>query len=153
MTPDDFSGVSAVGCEAESWSPEVITLYGDTDTINRKLSNFEMNLSRRRVFGFVVDGELSSKGAFFERTGDQEVAVYQWSGHVDPDLHQKIATEIVRNKGVNCVGEQTKALLAKLPNFKKQGNVSAPVNAKAAFSHQVRDIDSDYIRTTVYLMC
>jgi hypothetical protein len=150
---DEFSGVSVEGCEAQSWSPEVITLYGDAETVNRKLANFEMNLPRRRIFGFVVEGGGRTAGSFYERTGDQEVTVYRWSGASDPSLHVRIAEEIERNRGVNCIGEQTKALLAELPDLRTDESVAAPVNAKAAFSHQVRDAGADYVRTTVYLMC
>jgi hypothetical protein len=147
------SAEGPMGCEEESWSPEVLTLYGDSATINGKLPNYEMNLPRRRVFGFTVDSDSASRGAFFERTGPDEVTVYSWNGPSDPGLHAQIATAIVRNKGVNCVGEQTKALIAELPSFHAEKGVAQPVNAKAAFSHQIRDAGEGYLRTTVYLMC
>src|SRR4051812_8701136 len=99
---DEFSGVSTEGCEEQSWSPEVITLYGDAETINRKLANFDMNLERRRIFGFVVEGGGRAAGSFYERTGDKEATVYRWSGEADPSLHGRIADEIQRNRGVNC---------------------------------------------------
>lgn len=153
MSIDQFSGASTEGCEEESWSPEVITLYGDSATVNRKLAGFEMNLPKRRIFGFTVDTEAQTVGAFFEQTSPGVATIFQWSGSFEPGLHDKIADAIMRNKGVNCVGEQTKALLAELSGYSTQTGVATPVNAKAAFSHQIREAGTAYQRTTVYLMC
>jgi hypothetical protein len=58
---DHFSATSGPGCEAESWSPEVISFYGDPETIIRKLSKFEMNLSGRSVFALLVEGEKDTE--------------------------------------------------------------------------------------------
>jgi hypothetical protein len=151
---ESFSVVGGMGCKKQSWSPEVISLYGDADTVNQKLANMEMDLPERRVYIFTVETENELELSFFERTSAGRVNVLKWSGGRGADIHQQIHQEIVRNRGVNCVGEQTKALIAKLPGATSEPEAAAPVNAKAAFSHQIRNQRKDaYIKTTVYLMC
>lgn len=152
MDEDALSVVSGAGCEEESWSPEVISLYGDTQTIQRKLDNFEMNLPGRRIFIFTAEDAQREEVAFYERTSEESMQVIRWSGVAQPGLHEKISNAIIKNKGVNCVGQQTKAILETLVGTEIIKDVAVPVSPKAAFSHSLRNF-GDYTRSTIYLMC
>ena len=152
MENDALSIVSGAGCEAESWSPEVISLYGDPDTIQRKMDKFDMDLPGRRIFIFTAEDSQSGEIAFYERTGDDSMRVMRWRGDAQPGLHERISDAIIKNKGVNCVGEQTRAILKSLDGAETIDDVSVPVSAKAAFSHNLRNF-GDYARSTIYLMC
>jgi hypothetical protein len=143
----------AAGCKEESWSPEVISLYGDSETIIRKMGAIETNLTTRRVYVFTLETQKSAEIAFYEATSPNKVAISRWSGRPDPSFHTSVSSAIIDNKGVHCVGEQTKAIVQRLPQLKMEEEVAAPTNARAAFSHQVRAAGSDYMRTTIYLMC
>jgi hypothetical protein len=153
MAIDALSIESGVGCEAESWSPEVFSLYGDPDTVLRKLNKIEMDLPNRRVFMFSVESKDYAELAFYERTAKERVTVSRWRGKPESRLHESISQAIIDNRGVNCVGEQTKQIVKKLPDLKTEGDIPVPANGRAAFSHAVRDRGGDYVRTTIYLMC
>lgn len=148
----NFSGFSAAGCEAESWSPEVLTFYGDQEAVLRKMEKFEMNLSGRRVFIFILESAGSSELSFFERATPDTYSVYRWRGRPQRDLVEKLNEAIIRNKGVNCVGEQSKAILKTLPGLEEQRDIPAPASARAAFGHQIL-AHKEYMSASAYLMC
>ncbi|RVP20772.1 hypothetical protein [Sinorhizobium meliloti] len=141
------------GCEEESWSPEVISLYGDADTIIQKLEDVQRDLPSRRVYIFTLETSKNSELAFYERTSPGKVTVSRWKGRAGPELRNKVHDAIIGNKGIQCVGEQTKAIVSKLPELKVDQEIAAPVNAKAAFSHQIRAQGEEYMSTSIYLMC
>jgi hypothetical protein len=150
---DHFAAVSGVGCEAESWSPEVITFYGDAETIIRKLSKFEMNLSGRRVFALLVEGPKESEIRVFERSSPGHYSVSLWKGASSSTLRSSLDKAIIDNKGVHCVGEQTKAIVGNLPDLKVEDEIPAPATAVAAFAHPIRNRAASYLRSSVYLLC
>ncbi|MEY9109682.1 hypothetical protein ABH999_005878 [Bradyrhizobium yuanmingense] len=150
---DDFSATSGVGCEAESWSPEVISFYGDSETIVRKLGKFEMNLSGRRVFALLVEGAKDSAIRVYERSRPGRYSVSLWKGAQSSSLRSNLDRAIIENKGVHCVGEQTKAIVTQMPELRVETDIPAPATAKAAFSHPIRELGDDYVRATVYLLC
>ena len=145
--------LSGEGCEAESWSPEVISIYGDAATIIDKLGGINKDLTTRRVYVFTLEASKYAEVAFYERTSPGKVTISRWKGKPDAKFHNAVHKAIIENKGVHCVGEQTKAIVDKLPRLTKEEEISAPVNAKAAFSHQIKAVSDDYMRTSVYLMC
>lgn len=145
--------LSGEGCEAQSWSPEVISLYGDAETVIDKLSGIEKDLTTRRVFIFTLETSKKAEIAFYERSSPGKVTISRWSGSPNPSFQNQVNDAIIANKGVHCVGEQSKAIIQRLPELRKEEEVSAPVNAKAAFSHQIRAHGNDYLRTSIYLMC
>ncbi|MBY5831219.1 hypothetical protein HFN47_18995 [Rhizobium leguminosarum] len=149
----EFHGFSGPGCEEESWSPEVLTFYGDSDAIVRKLEKFEMNLPGRRVFFFSLEKDQEEEIVFFERASKDTHNVYTWKGKHSSKLADNIAHAILANKGIACVGEQTKAILKKLSNFKPEGPIPSPVSARAAFSHQIMAGKDSYMKVSAYLMC
>jgi hypothetical protein len=142
-----------MGCEAESWSPEVVALYGDPDTVLRKLSSYDMDLPNRRIYISLIEGKEESEISLFEKTSDKGVTISRWTSRPSPELHEKIAGAIVDNKGVYCVGEQTRAILNTLGKPQQTEDATIPANARAAFSHRLRAMSDDYIRSTFYLMC
>jgi hypothetical protein len=144
---------SGPGCEEQSWSPEVISLYGDPETIIAKLDSINRDLTTRRVYMFTLESKTNAEIAFYERTSPQKVSISRWKGKSDQAFHSTVHKAIIENKGVHCVGEQTKSIVSSLPKLKKDEDIAAPVNAKAAFSHQLRAHGSEYLRTTLYLMC
>jgi hypothetical protein len=150
---DYFSATSGVGCEAESWAPEVITFYGDSETVIRKLGKFEMNLSGRRVFALLVEGNKETEIRVFERSAPGTYSVSLWKGALTPTLRGNIDKSIIDNKGVNCVGEQTKGIVSQLPELKTESEIPAPASAKGAFAHPIRNMSAPYVRATVYLLC
>jgi hypothetical protein len=150
---DQFSATSGVGCEAESWSPEVISFYGDSAIIVRKLSKFEMNLSGRRVFALLLEGAKDSAIRVYERSSPGRYSVSLWKGALAPTLRANLDKAILENKGVHCVGEQTKAIVSQMPELRVESDIPAPASAKAAFSHPIRDMNDTYVRATVYLLC
>jgi hypothetical protein len=150
---DHFSAISGVGCEEESWSPEVISLYGDPDTIIRKLGKFEMNLSGRRVFALLVEGTKDAEVRVFERNSPGRYSVSLWKGSLSPTLRANVDKAIIDNKGVHCVGEQTKAIVSQMPDMRIETDIPAPATATAAFSHPIRNLSGSYLRATVYLLC
>ena len=150
---DYFSAVSGVGCEEESWSPEVLSFYGDPETIIPKLGNTEMNLSGRRVFALLVEGNKESEIRVFERNAPGRYSVSVWRGAAAPTLRSQLDKAIIDNKGVNCVGEQTKAIVGQLPELRTADDIPAPATAVAAFAHPIRSKAGGYSRVSVYLLC
>ncbi len=150
---DYFSAVSGPGCEEESWSPEVISFYGDAETIIRKLGKFEMNLSGRRVFALLVEGANDSEIRVYERKSPGRYSVSLWKGAMTPGLRSNIDKAIIENKGVHCVGEQTKAIVTQMPDLRTESDIPAPATATAAFAHPIRNSSGPYLRSTVYLLC
>jgi hypothetical protein len=153
MPIDEMSVVSGAGCEEESWSPEVIALYGDPATINAKMQHLELDLPRRRVFIFTLANRERAELALYERTAPGRVSITSWRGQPSELPHDQIREAIIDNKGVHCVGEQTKVIIQKLSDLKYDSDVPAPANAKAAFSHAVRERGGEYANGTIYLMC
>src|SRR5262245_11143805 len=118
------------GCEEESWSPEVISLYGDGDTIIKNLEGIKMDLPSRRVYIFTLETGKDAELAFYERTSPGKVTISRWKGKSGAELRNKVHDIIIENKGVQCVGEQSKAILSKLPELKIDKEIAAPANAK-----------------------
>lgn len=131
----------------------VISFYGDAKAILGKLEKFDMNLSGRRVFFFTLETKDDAEVSFFERDSPGQYHVYQWKGAPSPNLAKNIDKAIIANKGVACVGEQTKVILKRLPGMKDAGVVPAPVSATAAVRHQIQAKGDAYMRTSAYLMC
>jgi hypothetical protein len=144
---------SGPGCEEQSWSPEVISLYGDPETIIAKLDSVGRDLTTRRVYMLTLESKDGAEIAFYERSSPGKVSISRWKGKPNQAFHSAVHKAIIDNKGIHCVGEQTKFIVSALPKLKKDDDVAAPVNAKAAFSHQLRAHGSEYLRTTLYLMC
>ncbi|MBT2212174.1 MULTISPECIES: hypothetical protein [Actinomadura] len=143
----------AMGCTAYSWSPEVHDLYGDPETIIRKMDGMDMELADRRIFVLLTESANGADIRFFERVGDGEYVVSTWSGDAAAGLVGRLADTILGNKGVHCVGEQVRAMLSEY-DLEPIGTVPAPANARAAFAHTVRGHgEGTFTRATAALLC
>ena len=92
---DALSVASGVGCEAQSWAPEVFSLYGDPDTVSRKLDKIDMDLPGRRIFIFTLESREGAELAFYERTSKDKVSVSRWTGAPRPRLHEAVSQAII----------------------------------------------------------
>ena len=137
------------GCTSVSWSPEVISLYGDSETVLAKLSKFNLELDSRRVFILTVEAGGDAEISFYEKTSPHKLTVKKWRGTSNGNLSAELDSTIIENKGVHCIGEQSKAVLDSFPNVTENTDVPIPVNAKAAFSHAIRAFGNNYLKVTV----
>ena len=145
--------LAGVGCEEDSRSPEVYTFYGDPATILAKIDKVDMQLPERRMYMVVVEGQNGDEIRLFERSGKTN-NFHVWSAKSKSigSLNEKVSHAIIANRGVACVGEQTKAIVTKSVSPKDLGTVPAPVNGRAAFSHTI-SAATGFVRATVYLLC
>ncbi len=141
------------GCARASFSPEVITFYGDSKAVLAKLDNYQAHLEDRRVYMFVAETGNSAEAALFERSGAKNVHVSHWRGNSISELRDQISTTVLANRGIACVGEQVKSAVLKTLHTDDLGVIPAPVTMRAAFGHNVKAYGSDYMRVTVYLLC
>jgi hypothetical protein len=149
-TPKVFS------CLLSSWSPELYSFYGAKDVIAEKLANIPAKLSERRVFLQVTQGDSRADVKLYERQKDGTFTVTEWasSSLLADILLADIDRAIVTNKGVNCVGEQVKAVLAKvLGEGKVSKAVPAPASPEAAFAHSVKEASGEFIKSTAIILC
>ena len=155
-TPSPSATISKYGggCKNASWNPEVYSFYGAKDTIVQKLANISTQLSERRIFLQVTQGESSADVKLYERREDGTFTVTEWTPDQTSQLLTDIDQAIIANKGVNCVGEQVKSILAnKLKGKKVVRATSAPASPEAAFAHSVNDASGKFIRTTITILC
>ena len=142
-----------LACNFASWSPESHTFYGKKDFILEKIANLPVNLSEHRVFLQVTQGDSTGTVKLFERHQDGKFTVTQWSPPQTSGLLVAIDNVIMANKGVNCVGEQIKAILKELGKGTVSEGVAAPVSPAAAFDHAVKEATGDFIRTVLIFGC
>lgn len=141
-------------CRRSSWNPELYSFYGAKDAIVEKLANIPAKLSERRVFLQVTQGESRADAKLYERQKDGTFTVTEWTTRQTSRLLRDVDKAIVANKGVNCVGEQVKAVLNKQLNEGKTSTaVPAPESPQAAFTHSVKQAMGDFIKTTVIILC
>jgi hypothetical protein len=154
-TPTPTPGASpGPGCKAASWSPELYSFYGAKNIILTNIANIRANLSERRVFLQVTQGESSADVRLYEQQKDGTFTVTEWTTKHTSRLLADIDKAIIANKGVNCVGEQVKGILAKeLERGKVSKAVPAPASPEAAFAHSVKEVSGEFIRSTVIILC
>lgn len=141
-------------CTESSWNPELYTLYGAKASIVEKLGKLPLKLSERRVFLQVTQGDSSANIKLYEKQKDGTYTVTEWTAKQTAGLLSDIDKAIVANKGVNCVGEQVKAVLAKdLKNGKISKAVPAPATSAAAFAHAVKTATGEFIKCTIIILC
>ncbi|GAA1218374.1 hypothetical protein GCM10009578_071160 [Streptomyces rhizosphaericus] len=144
---------AALGCVAYSWTPEVHDFYGDPEAILHKMDGLDMELSDRRIFVLLTESAGQAQVRFFERAEDGQYTVSTWSGDSLDGLGGSLADTILANRGIHCVGEQTRAVLAPL-GMQVQGTVPAPASHRAAFAHTVRGHgEGTFTRATCALLC
>jgi hypothetical protein len=148
------ANAQADACNYSSWNPELYCFYGAKDKIAEKLANIPAKLSERRVFLQVTQGDSGGDIKLYERQKDGTFTVTEWSAKQTSRLLTDIDKAIVANKGVNCVGEQVKGILAKeLKEGKVSREVPAPASPEAAFAHSVKQATGDFVKSTVVILC
>ncbi len=140
-------------CARMSFQPEVHSLFGDAAVVLSKLENDTMGLPDRRGYLLLVETEGSAELAYFDRVSTEESKVYHWEGDSVADLREKLTTYIMANRGIACVGAQTKALVRASLKLSDLGHIPTPLSAEAAFSHMIRKYGDKYLRVTVFLLC
>jgi hypothetical protein len=143
-----------LSCLLSSWSPELYSFYGAKETIAKKLANIPARLLERRVFLQVTQGDSGADVKLYERQEDGTFTVTKWTAKQTPRLLSDIDNAIVANKGVNCVGEQVKAVLKKeLGKGEVSPPAAAPETPEAAFGHSVKEASGEFIKSTVIILC
>lgn len=142
-----------VACAKFSYQPEVIAYFGDSATIINKLEDDRMGLPDRRGYLLLVETKHSAEFSFFERADDQYFRVSQWQGETLGDLRERLTDVILENRGIACVGAQTKSIVKARFNPNELGTIPMPLSAKAAFSHMLKKYGTEYLRVTVLLLC
>lgn len=141
-------------CRHSSWDPTLFNLYGAKDTILEKMASISANLTERRVFLQVTQGDSSAEIRLYEQKEGGTYAVTKWTTKETAKLLADIDQAIVDNKGVDCVGEKVKDVLAKeLGAGKPDPDVPAPASTKAAFAESVKNASGDFIKTTLIILC
>ncbi|HUB74538.1 MAG TPA: hypothetical protein VL979_10930 [Solirubrobacteraceae bacterium] len=142
-----------MGCEAQSWEPEVYEFYGDGNTVLEKLNKIDMDLPHRRLYLFSLETPDSAELRVFEKEDDEKVSVDIWEDGDLGDLRERIHDAILANRGVACVGEQTRALVAGAVEARREAGIPRPVSPYAAFAHSLQRHGDEFVRAAVFLMC
>ncbi|MFL6313737.1 MAG: nuclear transport factor 2 family protein [Terriglobales bacterium] len=140
-------------CAAISFQPEVHSLYGNPAVIISKLENDAMGLPERRGYLLLIETEGSAELDYFDRVNKQESKVLHWEGKSVAELREKLTSYILANRGIACVGAQTKALVNASFKLSDLGQIPTPLSATAAFSHMIRKYGDSYLRVSVLLLC
>ena len=140
-------------CYVASWSPETHAYYGKKEIILEKLAKLPINLSKHRIFLQVTQGDVSGNVKLFERHPDGRFTVTEWAPPDTLEILDAIDKAIIANKGVNCVGEQIKAVLLEKLGEKEPSVGAVPVSPAAAFNHAVNKATGDFIKTVIILGC
>jgi len=135
-----------------SWNPESHTFYGKKAVIVERLATLS-NPSEHRLFVQITQGDSGGTVRLFERNQNSAYNVTEWSPQHTSELIIEIDKAIMANKGVNCVGEQIKAILKRLGNGKTIHDVAAPLSPEAAFAHPVKESRGDFIKTVIVYGC
>lgn len=140
-------------CASYSFQPEVIAYFGDSSTVISKLDDDRMGLSDRRGYLLLIETKQSAEFSFFERDDDKHFRVYQWHGASLGDLREQLTNVILENRGIACIGAQTKSIVKARFNPEDLGTIPTPLSAQAAFSHALKKYGDQYLRVTVLLLC
>lgn len=119
-----------------------------------KLAKIPVQLSDRRVFVQITQGRSGGEVKLYERQEDGTFAVTQWAPPQTFDLLAKIDKSVFDNKGVKCVGKETKAILQKqLGPGKTVHPLAASASPQDAFADSVNNAPGDFVRTTIWILC
>jgi hypothetical protein len=147
------TGTPLPTCNYSSKTPEEHTFYGEKEIITQKLSDWSAKPSEHRVMVQITQGDSGGEVKLFERHENGRYTVTDWSPRHTAELIAAIERAIMANKGVNCVGEQMKAVLKKLGKGHTVEDVAEPASASAAFSHAVKESSGDFIQTVIVFGC
>ncbi|HEV2065102.1 MAG TPA: nuclear transport factor 2 family protein [Thermoanaerobaculia bacterium] len=142
-------------CARYSFEPEVRQYYGDSAAIIRKLDRDDMGLQNRTGYIAIVETDGSAELTMFERPSfkEESVRVSQWSGASATELREQLSNLLLANRGIACIGQQSKALVKAKLRTTDLGAIPLPVSARAAFAHLVKKNGARYMRATFLLLC
>jgi len=145
----------AARCHIYAFSPHVFDFYGDAEAILAHVDRAEMDLTERRMFMLAVESDRGAEVKLYEQVAGETWSVSTWRGEGLGDLRGRLGDAILANKGVFCVGEQSKGVLARVGvDAAPDGTVPAPHSPRAAFGHPIRAHATDgYARATIALLC
>src|SRR5262245_25573907 len=141
-------------CRATGWSPEAYTNYGKKATIIDKLGYIPTDLSTRRVFLQVTQGDSGGDVRLYEQQRDGSFSVTEWKPKETWSLLAAIDGKITSNLGKDCVGTQVEKLLsAQLGPGNSKPPAAPDVLPQKAFAPSLDEVSGDYIKTTVIILC
>jgi ketosteroid isomerase-like protein len=140
-------------CARMSFQPEVHSLYGDATAVLSKLENDSMGLPERRGYLLLVETDDSAELAYYERVNLNDSKVFHWQGKSVGELRDRLTDFILANRGIACVGAQTKAMVNARFKLTDLGAIPTPLSATAAFSHMIRKYGNSYLRVSILLLC
>jgi len=144
-------------CIEAAWSPEVLTFYGNSAQVTEKLAKVQSNLLDRRVYLIVLETKAKTEAALFERKDGANVLLSEWATASKVNLAATLNEKLLKNAGMSCAGELTKAVLRALGDDTDQGRlIPAPATALAAYTQATllnKQSTDDYIRVTLFLDC
>jgi hypothetical protein len=149
-TPKEVNGA----CNHSSWNPELYTFYGAKGKIGAKLDKVPADLSERRVFVQVTQGDKKAEVKLFERQTDSDnVRVTVWARQRTPNLLADIDQAIMANQAKECIGAVVKNYLVERLGKGKMSHIDDPPSPKDAFSPSVDETQGDFVETTIILLC
>lgn len=140
-------------CATYSYEPEVISYFGDSNTVIKKIDNDQMGLPDRRGYLLLIETKKTAEFTFFERDDPKNFKVYQWSGESMGNLREQLTDVILENRGIACIGAQAKQIVKAGFNPSDKGTIPQPLSARAAFSHMLKKYGDQYLRVTILLLC
>ncbi len=147
-------------CPCKSFSPKVVTIYGNQTTILRDVEEFvEPVIGTHRAYVVLVENEASAELlVVVHPDGNPDRCTVERFAGPARALHGVIARiheELLANKGVLCVGEQVQTLLKKHlgDDLTSSGLIPAPTNLKSLIRHPLKRHADKYSRLTLLLLC
>lgn len=142
-------------CRTSAQTAEVHQLYGDADSIMKRLEAMDTKFNERRMYLFMsesAEGAALSLYTRADRGAGKMVSLTTWRGASLGDLREQISSTILANRGKACIGEMTRGLLKHL-KLQDEGTIPAPNTARAAFSHAIKDSGDAFLRVSIFLLC
>jgi hypothetical protein len=149
-TPTPAKGTQ---CKRASSHTELYGFCGTKEGIIKKIASLPVQLSDRRVFVQLTQGDSGGEVKLFERQDNGTFKVTTWSTPETSMLLAEIDKTMFDNKGVNCVGEEVKNVLEanlKNPTVTEVAGFNTPA---AAFTDSVEKAGGKSVRTLMEILC
>lgn len=149
------TGDEALPCKLSAQTAEVHQLYGDAESIMKRLEAMDTKFNERRMYLFMSESAEGAALSLYTRSDSgagKTVSLATWRGASLGDLREQISSTILANRGKACIGEMTKGLLKNL-KLHDEGTIPAPNTARAAFGHAIKDSGEEFLRVSVFLLC
>jgi hypothetical protein len=133
----------------------VVTFYGDSATVQRKLAEVDRDLLERRMYLIAIESREGSQVSLFERVEGQNISLSRWQGSEESGFEPAIARTLLENRGKLCAGQLTKELLGRYP-ASHLGDTQAPAPKTLPAAYQLARRgggEEEYLRVSVILLC